>query len=82
MNNHALILAIGTVIGRMEAAREALRGSPTHTVTMVGDLDRVIELAHVVRRIADGKTLDRAMGAPGDWGYQTEIGKALAADAE
>ncbi|MEI6211499.1 MAG: hypothetical protein WCR06_07715 [bacterium] len=37
------------------------------------------ELLRVLARIAEGKPLARAFGAPGDWGYGTAIGKALAA---
>lgn len=43
------------------------------------DLD-VAELIRVLARICAGKTIDAAMGAPGDWGYGTPIGDALAAD--
>lgn len=36
------------------------------------------ELLRVLSRILEGKTVERAFGAPGDWGYSTEIGAALA----
>jgi hypothetical protein len=35
------------------------------------------ELIRVLARIVFGKTIHQAFGAPGDWGYQTEIGQAL-----
>lgn len=35
------------------------------------------ELIRVLARIVEGKTIDRAFGAPGDWGYGTDIGDAL-----
>jgi hypothetical protein len=41
-----------------------------------GDAD-VAELARVLARVVEGKTIDQAMGAPGDWGYGTPIGDAL-----
>lgn len=37
------------------------------------------ELGRVLARVIEGKPIDRAMGAPGDWGYSHPIGKALAA---
>lgn len=37
----------------------------------------VSELARVLARVIEGKTIDQAMGAPGDWGYGTPIGDAL-----
>jgi len=36
------------------------------------------ELIRTLARMASGKTLYQSFGAPGDWGYHTEIGKALA----
>lgn len=37
------------------------------------------ELLNVLARVIEGKPLSRAFGAPGDWGYGTHIGDALAA---
>lgn len=48
-------------------------GHEDETLRDAADLLRV--LAHVV----DGRPLERAFGAPGDWGYDTEIGAAIAA---
>ena len=42
------------------------------TLRDAADLLRV--LAHVV----NGKPLEKAFGCPGDWGYETEIGAAIA----
>lgn len=36
------------------------------------------DLLRVLASIADSNHLARAFGAPGDWGYDTAIGKALA----
>ena len=36
------------------------------------------ELFRVLSRVVAGRTLEQAFGAPGDWGYGTPIGKALA----
>lgn len=37
------------------------------------------DLLRVLAKVVEGNTLAKAFGAPGDWGYQTEIGAALAA---
>jgi hypothetical protein len=37
------------------------------------------ELARVLANILAGKSIYKAFGAPGDWGYQTPLGAALAA---
>lgn len=39
----------------------------------------VAELGRVLANLIEGKSLDRAFGAPGDWGYDHPIGRALAA---
>ena len=38
----------------------------------------VLELLNVLARVLEGKPIERAFGAPGDWGYGTPIGDALA----
>jgi len=37
------------------------------------------ELLKVLARVIEGKTIEQAMGSPGDWGYGTPIGDALLA---
>lgn len=39
------------------------------------------ELLLVLARVIEGKPVDRAFGSPGDWGYNTPIGRALAETA-
>jgi hypothetical protein len=39
------------------------------------------ELINVLARLIEGKPIAKAFGAPGDWGYSTAIGKALASPA-
>ena len=41
-------------------------------------LNDVRGLLKVLAHIVDGMPIDRAFGSPGDWGYNTAIGKALA----
>ncbi len=36
-------------------------------------------LLRVLANVVDGMPLATAFGPPGDWGYETEIGRALAA---
>jgi hypothetical protein len=38
----------------------------------------VEELLRVLCRLLNGKSLEQAFGAPGDWGYEHPIGRALA----
>lgn len=35
------------------------------------------ELVRVLARIVEGKSIDKAFGAPGDWGYGTPIGDGV-----
>lgn len=63
---------LGNVLREM--AREV--GNTGCTVVEPRDAEEVI---NVLARIVEGKPLERAVGAPGDWGYSTPIGKALAA---
>ncbi len=37
-----------------------------------------IELLRCLARMIEGKAVEKAFGAPGDWGYGTPIGDALA----
>jgi len=41
------------------------------------DKQSAAELVRVLARIVDGKTIDKAFGAPGDWGYGTPIGDGI-----
>ena len=36
-------------------------------------------LLRVLANVVEGKPLANAFGPPGDWGYETEIGRAIAA---
>lgn len=42
------------------------------------DLRDVKDLLGVLAHIVDGKPVDKAFGSPGDWGYGTPIGVAIA----
>ena len=36
------------------------------------------DLLRVLANVVEGRSVAKAMGAPGDWGYDTDIGKAVA----
>ena len=38
------------------------------------------DLLRVLAHVVDGRPLAKAFGSPGDWGYETEIGAAIAAE--
>lgn len=44
----------------------------------VDDTRDVSELLSVLARVCEGKSLEDAFGCPGDWGYGTPIGDAIA----
>lgn len=37
------------------------------------------DLLRVLALVVHGQALEKAFGPPGDWGYETEIGQAIAA---
>jgi len=63
---------------RARALRSCGEGEPL----TVGQLADDGELLLVLARIVEGKDVERAFGAPGDWGYSHPIGCALAARGE
>lgn len=46
------------------------------------DLKDAAEMCRVVDRVARGTPVAKALGAPGDWGYGTPIGDAIAAQPD
>lgn len=42
------------------------------------DTRDVCELLRVLARVCEGKSVEEAFGCPGDWGYGTPIGDAIA----
>jgi hypothetical protein len=63
------------------ALRDIAEDIRDQEVKRPGDAD-ACELIRVLARVVEGKSLDRAFGAPGDWGYGRLIGDALAAGPE
>lgn len=62
-----------------EHAEKIRDTDPAHfTADLIND---TAELVRVLARVVEGKPTERAFGAPGDWGYETPIGRALASKA-
>lgn len=61
-----------------KAIRELASTTKSVVVMEPKDAMDAAELLNVLARILEGKPIDRAFGAPGDWGYGTPIGDALA----
>lgn len=60
-----------------EALRDRATALIERDVIDKSALPDVAELLRVLARIVEGKTIDRAFGAPGDWGYGTPIGDGI-----
>jgi len=44
----------------------------------IDDIRDTVELLKTLAKVVDGVPLAKAFGVPGDWGYETPIGAALA----
>jgi predicted RNase H-like nuclease (RuvC/YqgF family) len=81
--NHPLRDAIAERERRYMVAIDAVREAEDDNSDLEGvaeDLREAFELVRCLRRLLDGRTVQeihRAFGAPGDFGYETPIGKAL-----
>jgi hypothetical protein len=58
---------------------KALRDFAQDVSEQVAGVDQsdCAELIRVLARVIEGKSVDRAFGAPGDWGYGTPIGDGV-----
>ena len=72
MNTQSLAAAV-----RNKAA--AVRNINVKNVQKDQTLRDAADLLRVLAHIVEGKPLAKAFGAPGDWGYETALGAALAA---
>ena len=75
MNTDSLATAL-----RNKAAE--LRNVDVTTAQKDQTLRDVAELIRVLARVVEGKPISKAFGAPGDWGYETPLGAALAEPAD
>lgn len=81
-----LQLAIETRVREYSTAIERLRelasdDTETEVYELTASLQEAVELARCLRRLTNGRTvaeLHSAFGSPGDFGYNTPIGAALA----
>jgi len=55
-----------------------LRDQDDDFVFNPGDQSELSYLLDALAAMVEGKTIRQAFGAPGDWGYNTPIGSALA----
>ena len=69
--------------GRLAAALRNKAAEVRNVNAATAEEDQLLrdaaDLLRVLAHVADGKTLTKAFGAPGDWGYETDIGAAVAA---
>jgi hypothetical protein len=72
MNTRLMAMAV------REVAQQLRDVDPAH-VAHLGIVEDSVELLKVLARILEGIPAHQAFGAPGDYGYETSIGKALAA---
>lgn len=64
--------------GKLVTAIRALSARTYRRAATDDELRDAAELLCVLARVLDGKPIEKAFGAPGDWGYGTPIGDALA----
>jgi hypothetical protein len=70
---------LAAAVREMKAKVDVIMDADVPEVEAVrDDLRDVKDLLGVLAHIVDGKPIDKAFGSPGDWGYGTEIGAALA----
>lgn len=75
MNTQKLALAILRLRGTVG---EVIDFNAPEIEAIRADLRDANDLLKVLANIVGGKPIDKAFGSPGDWGHDTEIGKALA----
>lgn len=69
-------------LSRIIRERSQRLRNPDEEPSTVGQLAEDGELLLVLARVIEGKSVQRAFGSPGDWGYNTPIGRALAQSEE
>jgi hypothetical protein len=74
VDSNKLAVAVRAVSSKVIGATEVIE----HGSTACDDLKDAAELIKVLSRIVEGQPIAKAFGAPGDWGYGTPIGDALA----
>ena len=77
MNRQMLANAVREAAKDIDASASRSDGDVAHIDAH--DARDYSELLRCLARIIDGRAVGNAFGAPGDWGYSTAMGKALAA---
>lgn len=67
----AILTKVGTLRAHMGSVVDTDR-------SLYEELHDCVDLLRACARLVEGKTIYHAFGAPGDWGYGTPIGDALA----
>ena len=73
MNNLMMAEALRALAGSVDLIRDNLERD---------DSDQLSDASEVIRvfaRVLEGRPIEKAFGAPGDWGYETSIGRSLTA---
>ncbi|WP_411887389.1 hypothetical protein [Hydrocarboniphaga effusa] len=79
-NNIRLRKAVQGMAARLDRVRAVVREAAEENETLAdadGAMLGAYELLLSLARLLDGKSLHGAFGAPGDWGYDSDIGRAL-----
>ena len=80
MNTADLRSALYSQTTALKDISDHLRDNPTVPLPPSAEnhLFDAVELLRALNRLLDGRSIYQAFRAPGDWGYETPIGAALA----
>lgn len=78
-DNSELVKVVNKMAKELTRTRDELRDIPdAESIDEAArQIREAVELVRALARLLEGKTVHQAFGAPGDWGYGTEIGSAL-----
>ena len=82
MNIKSLSMALRNKATELSSVAAELGEVDATTAKQDQTLRDASELICVLARMGEGKPMNKAFGAPGDWGYETPIGQALAEPAD
>ena len=82
MNIKSLSMALRNKATELSSVAAELGEVDATTAQQDQTLRDASELICVLARMGEGKPMNKAFGAPGDWGYETPIGQALAEPAD
>lgn len=82
MNIKSLSMALRNKATELSRVAAELGEVDATTAKQDQTLRDAAELIRVLARLVEGKTIAKAFGAPGDWGYETPLGAALAEPAD